>query len=88
MLLWLRCRPADSALVWDLPYAAGAGIKRKGGKKKKASQGGEAGGERPWGMVPVWMVAVNIDTGALGTGRREPAGGDVSEARIISLREK
>lgn len=39
-------------------------------------------------MVPVWMVAVNIDTGALGTGRREPAGGGVSEARIISLREK
>ena len=35
-LLWLWCRPAAAALIrplpWELPYAAGAAIKRK--KKK------------------------------------------------------
>ena len=40
-LLWLWCRVAAAALIrplaWDLPYAAGAGIKKKKKKKKKIS---------------------------------------------------
>ena len=39
MLLWLWCRPAAVAsirpLAWETPYAAGAALKSKKGKKKK-----------------------------------------------------
>ena len=39
MLLWLCCRPADTApiwpLAWELPYAKGAAIKKSKAKKKK-----------------------------------------------------
>ena len=40
-LLWLWCRPAARAtatiqpLAWELPYAAGAALKKKKRKKKK-----------------------------------------------------
>ena len=38
-LLWLWCRPAAVALIpllaWEIPYAAGAALKRQKTKKKK-----------------------------------------------------
>ena len=38
-LLWLQCRPVATApiqpLAWELPYAVGAGLKRKKKKGKK-----------------------------------------------------
>ena len=38
-LLWLWCRPVAAApiqpLAWELPYTAGAALKRKEKKKKK-----------------------------------------------------
>ena len=38
-LLWLWCRPADTApiqpLAWEFPYASGAALKRPKKKKKK-----------------------------------------------------
>ena len=38
LLLWLWCRPAATALIrplaWELPYAAGATLKRKRKKKE------------------------------------------------------
>lgn len=57
---------------------------------KIVTQGREAGGERPWVIVCVWDAAMNTDTTdtvAVRTGRRKPAGGGVTEARAISLRE-
>ena len=39
MWLWLWCRPAAAAptgpLAWELPYAAGAALKRKAKKQNK-----------------------------------------------------
>ena len=44
--LWLRRRPAAVAripsLAWELPYAAGAALKRKRKEKKKISRHGSA----------------------------------------------
>ena len=41
ILLWLWCGPAATALIhplaWELPYAVGAALKRRGEKKKRAA---------------------------------------------------
>jgi len=45
VLLWLRCRPAAAApiqpLGWELPYAAGAALKRKKKNKKNFKKRGK-----------------------------------------------
>ena len=42
-LLWLWCRPAAVApilpLAWELPYAAGAALKRKKRRRRRRSRG-------------------------------------------------
>ena len=60
-LLWLWCRPAAAApirpLAWDLPYTAGAALKRE---KKKKRMGSNFVLIKCLLMVRVWCVCVCV----------------------------
>ena len=65
-LLWLWCRPADTApiqlLAWKPSYAEGAALKRQKTKNKKKTNAEAAGG---WWLL-YWMAQIQIISSTAG----------------------